>query len=348
LNGAGGVNAVLTLISESIFMISTNNIAHAFTPQIVNVKPNGTELEATMKYTDATYSMSAPEPATLYKEFLTTRPAIMPSTPNELLRLPGAKPTQVVLTMRTSNENLSPVVVTSEIPKMSVRGYLINNQTALETIEATEASGTVDSLNVSVPGAGYTTATAVISPPNISIADGGVQATASVVVGGGVVTGLTVVNPGKGYLKAPTVTISGTNTTPALGNVVLTPFNSELLPIGGSALSRYLTKSFTLSEISKGAQVIVTASSTLETSFEVYIRTSLTSQGVIHENQEWKQLACDTPRNKSRTSTEYLDYTFVLNNIPDFDVYSLKIVLRSTNRAIVPTISNYSCIILAT
>lgn len=55
-------------------------------------------------------------------------------------------------------------------------------------------------------GTGYTTAPTVeIGPP----AAGGIQATATATVVGGVVTGITVTNPGVGYTHPPAVTFSG-------------------------------------------------------------------------------------------------------------------------------------------
>jgi hypothetical protein len=55
-------------------------------------------------------------------------------------------------------------------------------------------------------GSGYTSAPVVTlsDPPS-----GGVKATATAIVNGGVVTQINITNPGRGYLSAPTVTLSG-------------------------------------------------------------------------------------------------------------------------------------------
>jgi len=69
------------------------------------------------------------------------------------------------------------------------------------------------SLAVAQGGSGYASA------PIISIAEpqiyGGIQATATATVTEGVVTGVTVTNPGTGYSEAPTVTVTGGNPTTA-------------------------------------------------------------------------------------------------------------------------------------
>ena len=60
-------------------------------------------------------------------------------------------------------------------------------------------------------------------------------------------------------------------------------------------------------------------------------------------------MKCDTPqRNLSKRIDEFFDYTFYLDEIDPFNVYDMKIVFLSSNKAIVPRISNYRVIILAT
>ena len=58
-------------------------------------------------------------------------------------------------------------------------------------------------------------------------------------------------------------------------------------------------------------------------------------------------MECDLERNLSKREDEFLDYTFYLDNINNFDVYDIKIVFLSSNKAIVPRLANYRVIILA-
>ena len=53
-----------------------------------------------------------------------------------------------------------------------------------------------------------TTATVTIGAPDLAIASGGVQATATATLAGGAVTAITVTNPGFGYATVPTVTVT--------------------------------------------------------------------------------------------------------------------------------------------
>lgn len=63
-------------------------------------------------------------------------------------------------------------------------------------------------LAVGTGGTGYTAAPTLSIPAPPS---GGVQATATATVAAGVITGVTITNPGSGYLTAPTITVVPTN-----------------------------------------------------------------------------------------------------------------------------------------
>jgi hypothetical protein len=73
-------------------------------------------------------------------------------------------------------------------------------------VVAPRAGQGVGSIAVDVGGTGYTLPTVTISAPDDA---DGVQATATAVVSGGVVTSITVTEEGSGYTSPPTVTIGG-------------------------------------------------------------------------------------------------------------------------------------------
>lgn len=80
-------------------------------------------------------------------------------------------------------------------------GTFLNGQTVTVSSGAT---GSINSLNLTLAGSGYTSnPTVTISAPT-----SGTTATATAVETGGVVTSLTITNPGSGYVTLPTVTIS--------------------------------------------------------------------------------------------------------------------------------------------
>ena len=81
-------------------------------------------------------------------------------------------------------------------------GYLINGTTGAFT-QLTNDNVTTPCITILTGGTGYTTPTVTFSPPTI-----GVAATGTVQVTSGVVTGITITNPGSGYTSAPSITIN--------------------------------------------------------------------------------------------------------------------------------------------
>lgn len=124
--------------------------------------------------------------------------------------------------------------------------------------------------------------------------------------------------------------------------------SSEINPTSGTAHSRYISNIITLETPSKGVRVFVTAASVAETSFDVFIRTSLSSSSVNHRSGNWIPLTCNKDRNLSKSVDEFLEYDFYKDNMDQFDSYDIKIVLYSENKYKIPSIKNYRCIILAT
>ena len=87
------------------------------------------------------------------------------------------------------------------------------------------SSGSFLTLTPSAGGSGYTAPTVSINAPD-AIGNGFVQATATATVGGGVITGFTITNPGTGYVAAPTITITDATGSGAVAASTFTPFVS--------------------------------------------------------------------------------------------------------------------------
>lgn len=121
----------------------------------------------------------------------------------------------------------------------------------------------------------------------------------------------------------------------------------ETLPGSGAAQSRYITKKINLETVSNGIRLFSDITSYQSTSVNWYIKTSLSSSGLIHEEQDWQLLSCDVERNRSGDNNEIFEYEFYLNNIPDFDIYSLKCVLTASNPVRTPIVHAYRVIVIA-
>ena len=98
---------------------------------------------------------------------------------------------------------------------------------------ATRQGGKVRAITVTTAGTGYTSATAIVTGPDL----GGATPTLITTVAGGAVTGVTVVDGGSGYSTAPTVTIIGNGSgAVATATVSPPPLNLRLLINTGNRL----------------------------------------------------------------------------------------------------------------
>lgn len=260
----------------------------------------------------------------------------------------GQRSSVLSVQLKTENPNVSPVINLNVRPTLNAYNTRINSQTS-ETLTATNGSGSIATLSISAGGSGYVTQpTITISAPDL---EDGVQATASVTISGGAVNGVAIVEAGSGYTSIPTVTITRgdteeTGTTAAVA-ATLTPYNTELLATGGKAKARYITKKTGIQIVSTGVRVLSAISSVKGSSVDWYIRTSLSGKGVIHDDQPWRILSCDVPRDKSSYIGEMFDYEFKLDDIPEFDTYDLKCVLTSNDPTKAPVVESYRTVVVA-
>jgi hypothetical protein len=124
---------------------------------------------------------------------------------------------------------------------------------------------------------------------------------------------------------------------------------SEISPTAGTSKARYVSKPVTVATLSKDIRVLVSAASVANTSFDVFVRTSVSGATADHKAGSWVKLTCKTLTNLSATLTEYKDYEFVTSGfLSPFDVYDIKIVLSSESKFQYPRIDNYRAIVLAT
>jgi hypothetical protein len=365
---------VFSVVTDAVFEFTTNNIAHGYRANIVSATVPDTKMTPRLKYTDSSYNVKAYVPIELNQFFATNTHGVLVSEKNRSNYLPAQTPTELNIVLSTTNENTSPIIAIREQKKIQTFAYVVNNYPSYDQVILESKIYYVQVVN---GGTGYTQgASVVFSAPNDP---NGIQATGTINVNGsGTITSVEITEPGLGYTQAPiTATVSGGASaalqpyafpaSPFTDNpstIYHQPINgqdyiwngaswvivpdTEFRATGGGAYSKYISKQITLETISKGARIYVNANSMLECSFDVYFRTSLSSTGVDHSALRWTKMRCDVPRNLSKREDEFLDYTFYLDDIIPFDIYDIKIVFLSSNKAIVPKLSNYRVIILAT
>lgn len=97
---------------------------------------------------------------------------------------------------------------------------VVRTDTASQRNAVSSLTGSIVSIPVTSGGTVYVgTVTVNIPAPTTT---GGIQATATATVVGGIITAIVVTNGGTGYDSVPVVTVSGTNTTPAVIGTVVT------------------------------------------------------------------------------------------------------------------------------
>jgi hypothetical protein len=252
--------------------------------------------------------------------------------------------------LTTTNKNVSPVIDVRGRSSVLAFTNAINNQGRDENVDqfVTDSTTTVTGYTITNAGTGYGSAPAVTVIPaeNDRNKNNIVAATITATVAGGVVTGLTITSAGSGYTVAPLIVIDPPSSgTTATATSTIGAFNSELMTTG-SAYSRYITKKIRLQTVSSGIRLLVNAQSTPETTFDWYIRTSLSSESTKHDDSQWRLMRCDVPRDRSSNKTQFFEYEFYLDDIPSFDTYDMKMVPSSANKARIPYIKRYRAIVV--
>lgn len=356
ISTVSGVNSVLTVSVAPAFTVFVNKPMTGFIPQIGIMNFGTSNTNNSISTTIGNYDGGTLVTYTAGRdiEFIQNYPVVnmgqnslIASTYNESEIMFGDKSAVVTIEMSTDNPNVSPIVDLRNVPSIKAYSHKINNQPG-ETISATSSSGTVSSIIVTNAGSGYTVNPIVtISAPDL---EGGVQATATASRTGSSINAITITNAGSGYTSTPIVTITrGVGDTTGVSGAAqasLTAFNTELLPSGGLAKARYVTKKTILQIVSSGVRIYSSISSIQGASVDWYIRTSLSGANIDHDTQSWKLLKCDSARNKSSYIGEFLEYEFYLDDMVEYDTYDLKCVMTATDPTKSPIVKQYRVIVL--
>lgn len=345
-----GTGASALAITEAIFTINANVPINWISPQFKYSILPGTEIPTTISAIDESYGYAVPVDARIDRVKKLSETRMIASRVNELNMLSDNPSFSLNLTLHSSNKNVSPLIDLRERTSVIAYTNAINNQGREEDVDelVTSATTTLTGYTITNGGTGYASAPAVTVVPaeNDRNKDNIIDATMTATVAGGIVTALNITSAGSGYTAEPIIKIAPPSSgTTATATSSIGAFNSELMT-SGSAYSRYLTKKIRLATVSSGVRVLVSAQSTPETTFDWYIRTSLSSDSTKHSDATWRLLKCDVPRDRSSNANQFFEYEFYLDDIPSFDTYDMKMVPSSTNRAKIPQIKRYRSIVI--
>jgi len=354
VNSPTGTGAVLIAVLDPMFTVNINKNVTSFSPHIKVLNYDNSFNRNFVQTTIGNYqggnlvsytSGSQIEFSTNNSLISLPTHSLIASRNNEFFRMGNSSSMNINLELYSTNENVSPLLDTRSTPQIFAYETSINNQPG-EDRSSSNPTGSIDFLSITSAGTGYT-----VTPTVEFIGGGGSGAAATVTLTNGEISGVEITDPGTGYIRPPLVrVIPAAGDTNGQGGAIrafLTPFNSELLAGHGNALARYLTRKIFLSTVSTGIRLFSTISSQSNCNVDWYVRTSLSSSGVDHDQVNWKRLECPIERNQSSSAGEFLEYLFELNDLPEFDTYDLKCVMLSDNPINTPYISGYRVIVVA-
>lgn len=219
-------------------------------------------------------------------------------------------------------------------------------------------------ISITNGGSGYKVqnTTVTISPPT---GKNGEQAYATANVVGGVIDAIYVTTPGAGYIETPTVTIVDANNTPGTGATAVVAGETSVK--GGPAATRYVTKKVVLEGgfDSGDLNVYISAYRPLGTDINVYYKVLSRNDTQEFDEGYWQLMtktnSCDGTYSQARADLH--EYTFspgilgkdqgyisyLSNNgqtYYTFSQFAIKIVLTTTDKTLVPFLSDMRCIAL--
>lgn len=259
----------------------------------------------------------------------------------------------VQVTMNTTQNNISPIV-NSERLALVLEEYVINN-------------GELSNNNITITSGGgvHTTATNIIvtiSAPQLYPNDPTAYATANVLSSGlvsGNVIAINLINPGRGYIESPTITISEPGKSANATAIIV----SEDGKSGGNALARYITKKIALADgfDSGDMRVYVEAIRPQGTNIIAYYKVLSDSDPEQFNDKKWKRmyLTNDIISLDTTTPVELVfrpsevegSLSYVENNVTyplggTFKYFAIKLVMLAADPSVPPIIRNLRAIAL--
>ena len=245
--------------------------------------------------------------------------------------------------MSTTDDAVTPLISLESLYLNAWENFVDN-----ATIESSD-------FNIIASGSGYSNSNTI----TVSSTTGS-GANVYLVVDGanGNVVGVNVVSGGSGYIDDYSITVN--SATGANASIVL---NSEYDSAGGPADARYITKPITLADGFDSGDLRVFLSANKQGSSEVHVFYKVLSSldSTAFKDRPYQKLICVNPTTTaSKTDTEYREYeyrpsmnrneiTYTSDDGVTYDTFktfAIKIVMVSTDPAIVPKVKDLRIIAL--
>lgn len=276
-----------------------------------------------------------------------TEPRIVASKINETTNLSGGKSLKLVTTLSTTNEAISPVI---DIQRASA--ILVGNRidSASQTLNV---SGIDDRVLVSASSLVTIDAT----NERITTADAGVRETFKTVTVGKYITIAGSTSNNGTYLITSVATdgsyigVSANLVTDTSTSITLTlknKFVDEIAPVNSSSSSKYVTKTIELKNPSSFFKILFAYNKPQQADIEVYYKTVAVGSTTPTDKINYTRILPDSGTLVSEVNPNvFTDAEYSLANLEQFGSIVVKIVLKSTNTAMVPRLQDFRVIACA-
>ena len=265
--------------------------------------------------------------------------------------LGGAKSLTFNVTMKTTNDSVSPILDTQRTSLVVVNNK-VNNPTETNVNVGSLDENTLLSANTTIAFSGSTITT-------VNATARGILQTVS--VGKYLTTSgsSNAANNGTFLITAvsdngstTTVTLNTTFTTETAGTAITIKqreiFVSEIAPSESTSISKYVTKRVNLANASNFLRLRFAASIPAEAAIEVYYRVNTVGSTAVFDNTNYTLLNPDAPVTYVQVgSNQFIDMNYSTGDIADFDAVQVKIVMKSANTSAVPRIKDLRIIACA-
>lgn len=248
--------------------------------------------------------------------------------------------------MISTDSNTSPIISDDGVSFYNIR-YQINNLGISNSM-----------ISVVNGGTGYSPAnvTATVSNPDV----GSDVAICAVDLTANVVTNVYITNPGSGYIKTPTITITGGNTSPAVVEV-----RGETSTSGGDiGTARYVTKVVKLTPENESGdlRVFYTAYKPIGTEIYVYYKILNKDDTDTIDAKQWQLMTQTTSSTYSLSkqnliefecapgiggeADNFISYTKGTETYNTFNQFQIKVVMSTTDTTNVPFLTDIRALAL--
>jgi len=253
----------------------------------------------------------------------------------------------VQIEMQSSDDAITPVVSTESLYLNAWENF-VDDATLRE-----------DNFNIIEPGSGYTNANTII----VNSSNGtGANVRMNVDANGNVVS-INVISGGTNYTDDFTITYDDTSTWAGISANAVITLNSEYDSSGGPCDARYITKPIVLADgfDAGDLRVFLSANKPGNSEIHVFYKILSVSDGTNFKDRPYMKMECFNPTNTpSLTEYDYREYeyrpslftnaiTYTNDDGATFDsfkTFAIKIVMTSTDPAVVPKVKDLRIIAL--